>query len=66
MPGLPCVWSVVLMVSIGVRSILKQAAASDTKTVFSNSGNVRVYPFELRRARIPALAAVSPNRDIGP
>lgn len=58
----PCVCCVVLIVSIGVRVILNVAEATLAAIVLTRTGQVN----EERSARIPALAAVSPNRDRGP
>ena len=55
-----------LRVSTGVRVILKHAAARLAKIVFAHAGRPLMYLFEVRRAKIPALAAVSPNRATGP
>ena len=55
-----------LSVSTGVRIILNAAAAKLAKTVFRNAGRRLKYTFEVRRASIPTLAAVSPNRATGP
>lgn len=48
--------------SIGVRVIRNVADESETNTVLTSGGHVR----ESRRAKIPALAAVSPKRERGP
>jgi len=56
----------VFSVSIGVKIMRKQAAASDAKPVCINTGNAFMYTLECNRAKTPALAAVSPNRAIGP
>lgn len=50
------------MVSIGVSVMRKQAEAKLAATVLTSTGQGS----EERRARIPALAAVSPNRERGP
>lgn len=48
--------------SSGTRIIRNPAAAREAKAVWSGLGSLDRNGFELRRARIPALAAVSPNR----
>jgi hypothetical protein len=58
----PFVCCVVLSVSTGVRIILKHAEATLAATVLTNTGQVN----DSKRAIIPALAAVSPNRENGP
>lgn len=46
--------------------ILKAAAAKLAKTVFTSVGNFFMYKLLCNRANIPAFAAVSPNRAMGP
>ena len=58
----PLVCCVVLSVSTGVRIILKHAEATLAATVLTKTGQVN----DSKRAIIPALAAVSPNRENGP
>ena len=65
-PALPSVCIVVFTVSIGVRIIRKAAAARDAKTVCASAGRCLRYLFDLRSARMPTFAAVSPKRDTGP
>ena len=65
-PGFPCVCKVVFSVSIGVKIILKPAAAREAKIVLTNAGRCFMYEFDWSNARIPALAAVSPKRETGP
>ena len=57
---------VVLTVSTGVKIILKHAAAKLAKTVLTSVGSFFIKVLLSKRARIPALAAVSPKRDTGP
>jgi hypothetical protein len=52
---------VVLRVSIGVRVILNRAEERDAAIVLTRTGQVNVD----NRAKIPALAAVSPNLEMG-
>ena len=65
-PLFPSVCIVVLTVSTGVRIIRKAAAAKLAKTVFTSAGSFFMKLFDSRRASMPALAAVSPNRETGP
>jgi hypothetical protein len=58
----PCVCCVVLSVSIGVSSMRRRAAEREAARVLMRTGQVR----EAVIARIPALAAVSKNRERGP
>jgi hypothetical protein len=51
-----------LSVSIGVKSIRRRAAEREAARVLMRTGQVR----EAVIARIPALAAVSKNRERGP
>lgn len=57
----PCVCWVVLRVSIGVRVMRNAAEDRLAATVLIRTGQVRDWS----KARIPALAAVSPNLDRG-
>lgn len=65
-PSFPSVCIVVLTVSTGVKTILNAAAAALAKTVLINDGRFFRYPLLERSARMPAFAAVSPNRESGP
>lgn len=48
------------------RLIGEQTYQSEAKMVLMGEGRVFRYEFDWSRARMPALAAVSPNRDTGP
>lgn len=57
MPSFPAVCIVVLTVSIGVRTIRKEAAAADAAIVLTATGRSLVVEDELRRDKIPLFAA---------
>ena len=61
-PAAPLVCCVVLSVSMGVKTILKHAEATEAAIVLTRTGQVSVAS----KARMKALAAVSPNRAKGP
>ena len=65
-PARPSVCIVVFTVSTGIRIMRKPAAARLAKTVWTSCGSFFMYAFEWRSARMPAFAAVSPNRATGP
>ena len=65
-PAFPSVCIVVLTVSIGVKIIRKQAAATAANMVLTRLGNCLMYEFDCRSARMPTFAAVSKNRETGP
>ncbi len=46
---------------MGIRHILHEAAAKEAPSVFAIIGMSLVLGWLLRRARVPVLAAVSPN-----
>jgi len=52
----------VLHASIGIKKILKEAAAAEANKVFTGVGKFTYS----KPANIPVLAAVSPNLEIGP
>lgn len=66
MPVLPSVWSVVLNVSIGVRTMRHAAAARLANMVLTSDGRSFKTGLDCNSANIPTFAAASPNRDIGP
>jgi hypothetical protein len=51
---------------MGVRIILNAAAQKEANIVWIGDGSWLKYPLDLSKARIPALAAVSPKRAMGP
>ena len=50
----------------GMRKIRHKAAATEAQSVFAPTGRFLVESYDSIRANTPVLAAVSPNRDIGP
>lgn len=60
------VCNVVFNVSIGVNNILKQAEDAEAAMVLTAIGRFLVVSSLSNRAKAPAFAAVSPNRDKGP
>jgi hypothetical protein len=57
---------VVLTVSIGIKRIRNNAAATLAATVLNPTFKFCVVSNESKNVNIPVLAAVSPNRDSGP
>ena len=57
---------IVLIVSIGIRAILKIAAAIEAKIVLIATGIFFVISNASKAANVPVFAAVSPNRLKGP
>ena len=50
----------------GMRKIRHKAAATEAQRVFAPTGRFLVESYDSIKASTPVLAAVSPNRDIGP
>lgn len=55
----------VFSASMGMRAMRNAPAAADANPVFAAIGRPRVASYASSSARVPVLAAVSPNRESG-